>query len=174
MLVIENLVPLREYCRQHKWPRLPQWHHWIYNKSPVAIACIKKVEGRYLIDLTAFEANMKKFVLAPYVRVGFLEGTLHFGFGSLGQIIKEKIIQNGILDAAVFLKKPHQMDEVESFLCGCGYTLKDTKNILDILSKNFLIPENAYDREERHSRSFLFYSLSGAEIKNVQKEVSNK
>lgn len=44
---------------------------------------------------------MKKFTLAPYVRVGFLDGTLHFGFGSLRQLIAEKEVQNCLLDAAI-------------------------------------------------------------------------
>jgi hypothetical protein len=55
MQILENIVPLREYCRNHKWPRLPQWHHWIYVGAPVARAFVKKIGGRYLIDLPAFE-----------------------------------------------------------------------------------------------------------------------
>lgn len=117
---------------------------------------------------------MKKFILAPYVRVGFLDGTLHFGFGSLRQLITEKETQNCVLDAATFLKTPRLMEEVSSFLGNAGYSLKIIKEALDILLKNFLIPEGSYDREERHSRSFLFYSLSGAEIEQVQKNIVNK
>ena len=56
---IKNLVELREYCRQNKWPRLPQWQHWIYAKKPIAVDCIKKVAGRYLIDLEAFQNHIK-------------------------------------------------------------------------------------------------------------------
>lgn len=52
----KNLILLREYCRKNEWPRLPQWQHWIYARKPIAQQCIKKVAGRYLIDLTAFEA----------------------------------------------------------------------------------------------------------------------
>ncbi len=55
MKQLENLIELREYCRQNKWPRLPQWQHFIYSRKPIAIACIKKVAGRYLIDLEAFQ-----------------------------------------------------------------------------------------------------------------------
>ena len=50
MQTLETIVPLRDYCRSHKWPRLPQWHHWIYVEAPVAKACVKKIGGRYLID----------------------------------------------------------------------------------------------------------------------------
>ena len=117
---------------------------------------------------------MKKFILAPYVRVGFLDGTLHFGFGSLRQLITEKETQNCVLDAAIFLKKPRSMEEVSSFLGSAGYDSTNVKEVLDILLKNFLIPEGSYERNERHSRSFLFYSLSGAEIEQVQKNISNK
>lgn len=117
---------------------------------------------------------MKKFTLAPYVRVGFLNDVLHFGFGSLRHLIAEKETQNCVLDAAVFLKIPRGMEEVSSFLNNAGYNSKCITEALGILLKNFLIPEGAYDREERHSRSFLFYSLSGAEIEHVQKSISNK
>lgn len=51
----ENLVLLRDHCRQSKWPRLPQWHHWIYSRHPIAQSCIKKIGGRYLIDTQAFK-----------------------------------------------------------------------------------------------------------------------
>ncbi|HEY4831532.1 MAG TPA: ThiF family adenylyltransferase [Waddliaceae bacterium] len=117
---------------------------------------------------------MKKFTLAPYVRLGFLEGTLHFGFGSLRQLITDKAIQSCILDAAIFLKTPRRMDEVSSFLKNTGHNTETIQGTLDILCENFLIQEGSYNREDRHSRSFLFYSLSGAEIEVVQEYISNK
>lgn len=55
MEMFENLVPLREFCRQNSWPRLAQWHHWIYTKAHIAEACVKKIGGRYLIDVQALE-----------------------------------------------------------------------------------------------------------------------
>lgn len=57
----EFLIPLRVHCRrnQNKWPRLSQWHHWIYSKHPIAKACVKKIGGRYLIDLEAFNTYVK-------------------------------------------------------------------------------------------------------------------
>ena len=112
--------------------------------------------------------------MPPYVRVGFLDGVLHFGFGSLRQLIPDKTTQNCVLDAAVFLNKPRDMEEVSFFLENSGHDSKIVKETLSILLKNFLIPEGSYDQEERHSRSFLFYSLSGAEIEQVQKNVSDK
>ena len=64
MQITETIVPLRDYCRSHKWPRLPQWHHWIYAEAPVAKACVKKIGGRYLVDLSAFQ---------KYIEVASLE-----------------------------------------------------------------------------------------------------
>ncbi len=63
MQTLETIVPLREYCRSHKWPRLPQWHHWIYVEAPVAKACVKKIGGRYLIDVAAFERYVESATL---------------------------------------------------------------------------------------------------------------
>lgn len=56
MSKLESLVLLREYCRNNKWPRLPQWNHWIYNKHDIALKCVKKIGGRYLIDVAAFQS----------------------------------------------------------------------------------------------------------------------
>jgi hypothetical protein len=117
---------------------------------------------------------MKKFILAPYVRVGFLDNTLHFGFGSLRQLIGKKELQDCILDAAICLKKPRCIEEVSTFLAAAGHSSSNVKDTLDILLKNFIIPDGSYNRMDRHSRSFLFYSLSGAEIEQVQKSVSKK
>lgn len=117
---------------------------------------------------------MKKFTLAPYVRVGFLNQTLHFGFGSLRHLIIKKEIQDCILDAAIFLKEPRDMVEISSFLKGTGHNSESINETLNILLKNFLILEGFYNREERHSRASLFYSLSGAQSEQVQKNISNK
>jgi len=59
MQYIKNFVPLRQYCKQHDWPRLPQWFHWIYTKKPIALECIKKIGGRYMLDLEAFQNHVK-------------------------------------------------------------------------------------------------------------------
>lgn len=56
---IEKLIELREYCRTHKWPRLAQWQHWIYSRNPIALACVKKVGGRYIINLEAFNDHVQ-------------------------------------------------------------------------------------------------------------------
>jgi len=61
--VVKNYVPLRDYCRQNHWPRLSQWHHWIYNQAPIARQCVKKIGGRYLIDVSAFEGYVDSATL---------------------------------------------------------------------------------------------------------------
>lgn len=53
--MMNNLIPLREFCRKNKWPRLPQWEQWINESKPIAQMCVKKIGGLYLVDLKAFE-----------------------------------------------------------------------------------------------------------------------
>jgi hypothetical protein len=60
---LKNLIPLWDYCKQNKWPRLPQWQHWIYSRNDVARACIKKIGKRYLIDLAAWKNYIKNATL---------------------------------------------------------------------------------------------------------------
>lgn len=117
---------------------------------------------------------MNKYTLAPYVRVGFLEGDLHFGFGSLRHLIKDHNLQSCLLDAAAFLKQPCTMRELTSYLQTLSYHAEVIKNAIEILSKKFILPTGVYHSRDRHSRSFLFYSLSGAEIDEVQKNISAK
>ena len=63
MQTLKNFVPLREFCRQNSWPRLSQWHNWIYTSSPIAEKCVKRIGGRYLIDVNAFETYVKNATL---------------------------------------------------------------------------------------------------------------
>lgn len=55
MQQLKNLITLRQYCEENDWPRLPQWQHWIYTKKPIAVRCIKKIGGRYLVDIKAWQ-----------------------------------------------------------------------------------------------------------------------
>lgn len=59
MQQLKDLISLRDYCRQNKWPRLPQWNHWITSRNPIATQCLKKIGGRYIIDLEAFQNYIK-------------------------------------------------------------------------------------------------------------------
>lgn len=63
MEVLQNLIPLREYCRQNSWPRLAQWNHWIYTRNPIAIRCLKRIGGRYMLDTQALRAYVEKATL---------------------------------------------------------------------------------------------------------------
>jgi hypothetical protein len=62
-----NLIPLREFCRQKPWPRLPQMQHWINSKHPIATKCVKKIGNRYIVDVTAFENYVKNATLEEVV-----------------------------------------------------------------------------------------------------------
>lgn len=59
MQITQDLVPLREFCRHNKWPRLPQWNHWITTRNTVAKKCVKKIGGRYLVDVQEFQKLLK-------------------------------------------------------------------------------------------------------------------
>lgn len=126
------------------------------------------------IFLISENLNMNKVVLAPYVRVGFLDGVLHFGFGSLRQLIADKKVQDCLLDAAVLLKQPHSMEEISSLLAEKKHSKQAIGDTLAILAQKFILPEGIYNRDERHSRSLLFYSMSGAEAAIAQKSILNK
>lgn len=117
---------------------------------------------------------MNKYTLAPYVQVGFLENTLHFGFGSLRRLIKAKDLQDCLLEAALFFKQSHSMDEAVIFLNAAGHNERIIQEVLQILSSKFLILDGLYEHQDRYSRSLLFYSLSGAELQKIQSAISKK
>lgn len=56
----ERLIPLRQFCRNRAWPRLPQFQNWINRRHRIAVACIKKIGKRYLIDVEAFENYIRE------------------------------------------------------------------------------------------------------------------
>lgn len=58
-----DLIPLREFCRNNDWPRLPQWQHWITRRHPIAIHCIKKIGNRYLVNVKALEEYLSKVTI---------------------------------------------------------------------------------------------------------------
>jgi hypothetical protein len=60
---VKNLVALRDYCRTNKWPRLPQWQHWIYSKKPIAQKCIKMISGVYYVSIEALEKYLDSATL---------------------------------------------------------------------------------------------------------------
>ncbi len=63
MEVLNDLWPIRDFCRKRAWPRLTQCNHWIYTKHPIARRCIVKIGGRYLINVKAFEEYVRSATL---------------------------------------------------------------------------------------------------------------
>ncbi len=63
MEILKNFIPLREYCRQNSWPRLAQWHHWIYSRNPIALKCVKRIGGRYMLDIQALQSYINHATL---------------------------------------------------------------------------------------------------------------
>lgn len=129
---------------------------------------------------TAHNLNLKletfteKYILAPFVRTGFLNGVLHFGFGSIGIKLTDKVIQNCILEAAAYFKEPKNFKEVNDFLLFRGFAKPVIDETVTLLKTKFLLPYGIYDRNDRHSRSLLYYSLSGADVKFVQEKIASK
>ncbi|MBI2790903.1 MAG: ThiF family adenylyltransferase [Gammaproteobacteria bacterium] len=118
----------------------------------------------------------QKYVLAPYVKVGFSEKGLELGFGSIQSTITSPQLQNSILATAAYFLSPHSLEELVGFLKN-DYQLDDIsiEEVIDVFrKKNFLIEENIYIKNERYSRHKLFYSLSGGAPIGVQHELSNK
>ena len=66
MQTLKNFVPLRQYCRQNDWPRLTQWYHWIYSSADIAEKCVKKIGGRYLVDVVTFHNYVANATLCEY------------------------------------------------------------------------------------------------------------
>lgn len=60
---LKTITSLRDYCREHEWPRLPQWQHWIYTRKPIARECVKMIGGVYYINLDAFERYLENATL---------------------------------------------------------------------------------------------------------------
>lgn len=87
--------------------------------------------------------SSKNLVLAPYVAVGFTQGTLNLGFGSLNVQITDKSIQKIILELAAFFKTPRNMEEV--------YNLPFERNAIEqgielLNSKAFLVENDSWSQ----------------------------
>ncbi len=66
METLQNIISLRDYCRHHSWPRLAQWNHWIYTCNPIAMKCIKKIGGRYMLDIQALKTYIDQATLKEH------------------------------------------------------------------------------------------------------------
>lgn len=63
MEALENHQLVRDFCRERLWPKLSQINHWIYTRNPIAVKCIKKIAGRYVIDTSAFNEIVRNATL---------------------------------------------------------------------------------------------------------------
>jgi hypothetical protein len=63
MEALKNLQPLREFCRKNPWPRITQWNHWINSRHSIALKTIKKIGGRYVLDVEAFQEIVRNATL---------------------------------------------------------------------------------------------------------------
>ena len=119
--------------------------------------------------------KLEKYILAPYVRAGFQNDILFFGFGSIQQRIVPPEFQKNMLKAASFFKSPRPLEYVEKRLVYEGMDIVTAKTIIHgLLENHLLIAENLYQRHERFSRHILFYNLYECHPEIVQHHISGK
>ncbi|MFL1431605.1 MULTISPECIES: TOMM precursor leader peptide-binding protein [unclassified Nocardiopsis] len=108
--------------------------------------------------------------MAPYVRVGFQDGTLFLGFGSIRRPVHDRELWDPLLRLADHFRTPRTRVEARSFLDGpCGVDAGRAEAVMRLLEDgNHLIPAHTYDPADRYSRHALFYELSGADAVKVQ------
>ncbi|MEU0237528.1 ThiF family adenylyltransferase [Nocardiopsis sp. NPDC006198] len=108
--------------------------------------------------------------MAPYVRVGFQDGTLFLGFGSIRRPVHDRALWEPLLRLADHFREARTQAQARSFLSGsCGMDAHRVEAVMRLLDDgNHLIPAHAYDPADRYSRHALFYELSGAAAVQVQ------
>ncbi|MFD6095258.1 HesA/MoeB/ThiF family protein [Nocardiopsis flavescens] len=109
-------------------------------------------------------------MLAPYVRVGFQDGVLFLGFGSIRRPVHDQALWEPLLRLADHFRAPRTRAEARSFLDGnCEGGVLRADAVMRLLEDgNHLIPARTYDPADRYSRHALFYELSGADAVEVQ------
>lgn len=112
-------------------------------------------------------------ILAPYVRIGFQNNILYLGFGSIQQTFKKKLLQNAILKALNLFIEPMLIEDAYLELRKQDIDEELANKVIEKIKHNFLIPNGLYCPQERHSRSSLFYSLSGANAIAVQELIAS-
>ncbi|WP_436889738.1 HesA/MoeB/ThiF family protein [Nocardiopsis dassonvillei] len=108
--------------------------------------------------------------MAPYVRVGFQDGTLFLGFGSIRRPVHDRALWEPLLRLADHFRKPRTRAEARSFLDDlCEGDAHRADAVMRLLEDgNHLIPAHTYAPADRYSRHALFYELSGADAVQVQ------
>lgn len=120
------------------------------------------------------DKQMEKYVLAPYISCGFCKDELDIGFGSILITITDKSDQSAYLKAALFMKTPRTLSELENFIM-CETISSNKSSVYEnFLLKNFLIREENYNLENRYSRNYFFYNLSGSDPAIVQEKLEKK
>lgn len=125
----------------------------------------------------SFVKKSLRYLLAPYVSLGFVEreGVLKFGFGSIQKSIREPELQGKVVDLAHFLLNPRSLEDIGKKSAQLSCSPHEAKELYSLfVENNFLIPENAYDRAHRYSRHALFYALSGASDNGIQSTLEQK
>lgn len=114
-----------------------------------------------------------KYTLAPYFSCGFYKDELDLGFGSILLTIVDKEQQRVYLKAAAFMQEPRTLDELKHFIFS-NATSHQRDIYENFISNNFLMNINDLDFDDRYSRSYLYYNLSGADPKNIQAKLQQK
>lgn len=117
---------------------------------------------------------MKTYIKAPYLYSGFSGNVLDFSFGSNQTKINNFALQKALLKVAEFLIIPRSLNEIENFIHINNFLSLKRKILNLLLTKNYIIPTDEYDKNERFSRQGLFYRLSGKNPKIVQENLSHK
>lgn len=114
-------------------------------------------------------------VLAPYVRIGVQDDTLFLGFGSLQQSVRDRELWRPLVQLADHFREPRTRAEALEFLLGpCRVEAACAEAVMLTLEHgNCLIPASAYDPQDRYSRHALFYELSGADARRVQRRLAH-
>jgi hypothetical protein len=117
----------------------------------------------------------KLYSLAPYFRVGFKDNVLICGFGSIQSKFKDENLQLIILKALEYIKNPRTLKDIKSFLDKTSQNKNIKKTVFYYLTKkHWLLEDGVYIRDERYSRNFLYYNLSGGRPTKVQTSLANK
>lgn len=107
----------------------------------------------------------KNKILAPYVAVGYKEGVLNLGYGSINTPISDLELQNVIIEICSFFKKPHRLTDYSSKI----YSKEVVDTAIDILIKGHYIVDydllNGLEKETGRLDLYLISKGTNPEIK---------
>jgi len=120
-----------------------------------------------------------KYILAPYVSVGFIDSNLVYGFGSITTVIPKEYsdIHTSLLKASALLtKNPLTVEELRSTLINIYFFTQELaeKTIDFLIGNNFIIPEELkVNRDYRYSRCWDYYIMNLADPRVVLNNLAN-